>query len=78
MIDIVELLAEYCHDKQWTGWMQYESSMWLGGNVVPAELASRWKRQMNTPYAELPDEEKELDRVEAKGILEFLYEQGAF
>lgn len=29
---------------------------------IPAELVARWKRQLETPFAELPDSEQESDR----------------
>lgn len=37
--------------------------------VIPPWAVARWMRQMNTPYADLPEEEKELDRDEADRML---------
>lgn len=70
-----EALAEYAHEA-WAGWMKYmfgkstESSM--GYVEIPAELVQRWQRQMNTPYSELPENEKESDRAEADKMLAIL------
>lgn len=68
-----EKLAELAH-KQWSGWMKYlfsKSNVNVSGGcvLIPAWAAKRWTRQMNTPYSELPEEEKESDREEADKIL---------
>ena len=67
-----EAIASLCHD-QWSGWMKYlfskgdfrddpnDDRLW----VMPAWAVERWQRQMNTPYAELPDVEQGNDRAEA-------------
>lgn len=77
--DIREELAAYAHEA-WSGWMRYMfdkgearqiaidggiSTKWL----MPSELYHRWQRQMRTPYADLPEAEKESDRKEADAIL---------
>jgi hypothetical protein len=67
-----EKLADLQHE-QWSGWMKYmfsKSQMLVDNDiVVPAYLANRWRRQMETPYSELPEEEKESDRIEADKYL---------
>lgn len=80
---LVEKLAAFAHDKQWSGWMRYLFSKCsspyttddfrrpMPGDVaIPAWAVERWTRQMQTPYAELPEEERESDRAEARKILE--------
>lgn len=79
----IELLAALAHD-QWSGWMKYlfekcqqaastRATFYNGpGVVIPAPSVERWVRQMNTPYADLPEEEKESDRVEARKVLNLL------
>lgn len=79
-----EKLAEYAHDA-WAGWMLYMSSkieqgstrqrrdrVYLQQGWLPSGLIDRWNRQMNTPYSELPESEKESDRAEADKILNIL------
>jgi hypothetical protein len=66
-----EALAEYAH-KAWSGWMKYLfAQCWLrdGTATIPSEWRARWERQMNTPYAELTEAERESDRSEARDIL---------
>lgn len=70
-----EELAEYAHDA-WSGWMRYlfeKSTKNDDGTVtIPSWAVERWTRQMNTPYDELPEEEKESDRAEADRMLEIV------
>lgn len=40
--------------------------------TMPAEKVERWQRQMNTPYAQLPENEKEGDREQADKILKVI------
>jgi len=67
-----EALAEYAHDS-WSGWMKYLAEKTTfnadGTATIPAWAVTRWNRQMHTPYADLPEPEKESDRVEADKII---------
>ena len=71
----VEVLADYAH-KAWSGWMIYlfkKASENKDGSVtIPSDLVERWKRQSITEYKDLPEKEKDSDRVEAKEILSVL------
>lgn len=76
--DVVEALAALAHE-QWSGWMRHlfsrcDSRPTLAGMTarIPAGWAERWMRQMNTPYAELTEAEKESDRNEARRVLDVL------
>ena len=80
-----EKLAEYAHN-QWSGWMEYLFSkcytVYLEPTlqepdgeahlVIPKWAVDRWKRQMQTPYNDLSEEEKESDRKEADGMIAIL------
>jgi hypothetical protein len=72
-----EALAALAHE-QWSGWMEYlfsKSQDNADGTVtIPAWAVERWKRQMTTPYAELPEAEKNSDRQEADRVLALLAE----
>lgn len=70
-VETREALAEYAHEA-WSGWMRYMFSKcndWDGVLLIPSESVARWQRQMNTPYADLPESEKASDRDEADKIL---------
>ena len=71
----LEMVAELCHE-QWSGWMRHlftKGQMGAGGTFLIWEpLVTRWARQMNTPYAELSEPEKESDRKEARRFLELI------
>lgn len=77
-----EALAALAHE-QWSGWMRYlfekcEDMERRGPGVceriqaIPPWAVERWQRQMSTPYAALPEEEKESDRKEADRVLALL------
>ena len=61
-------LADLCHE-QWSGWMRYLFSKSLpikdGSYFIPKWAVKRWYRQMNTPFSDLPEQEKQSDYVEA-------------
>lgn len=75
-----ENLAAYAHES-WSGWMKYLFNKgmfephYTNGKfeqvwIMPTWAIERWQRQMNTPYADLPDHEKESDRLEADRMIE--------
>jgi hypothetical protein len=79
MIDTLkrEQLAALAHE-QWSGWMKhlFGKSICDGpfGCLIPGDLADRWLRQLNTPYADLSEEEKESDRKEADRVLAVIHD----
>ena len=70
-----EKLAAYAHEA-WSGWMKYmlsKSTRQVGGTwLIFPDFTQRWERQMRTPYAYLPEGEKESDREQADKILTLL------
>jgi len=70
-----ELLADYAHTT-WSGWMEYmfskSTELKNGAVVIPPVLVERWKRQMKTSYADLPEKEKESDLKEAETIIQIV------
>jgi len=76
---VIEALAEYAHTA-WSGWMDYMfSKMTLehsimtsrdtGRLIMPEWAVERWQRQAATAYADLPENEKESDRDEARKMI---------
>lgn len=76
--ELREALAAYAHDEAWSGWMEYlfsKSAQNPDGSVtIPGGLVARWKRQMTTAYADLPENEKDSDRKEADRMIAIVQE----
>jgi len=60
--EIIEELADIEH-RQWAHWTKYMLDNLTDENI------ERWRRQIDTPYAELTDKEKDSDRVWACKVL---------
>lgn len=62
---VLNSLAAIEHER-WAHWQKYlheQCEPQADGSLrIPAELVERWKRQLETPFAELPDSEQESDR----------------
>lgn len=71
----LEILAAVEHER-WSHWQRYLHEQCTpnadGTLVIPARLAARWRRQMETRYTELSHEEQESDREQALTYLEVL------
>lgn len=69
--ELMEQLADREHDS-WARWMDYLFSKSTknddGSVTIPADLVKRWQRQVETPYADLSEREKESDRSEVRQI----------
>jgi hypothetical protein len=70
---LVETLAAIEHER-WAHWQRYVHSQCVphgsdGALVIPAELVSRWQKQIDTPYASLAEGEKESDREQVRKYL---------
>ena len=62
---LIEQLADLEHER-WSRWMRWMFDNWTDENII------RWKWQMITPYAELPEHSKESDRKEARRTMEIV------
>ncbi len=69
MADLLERLAELEHE-QWVAWARAVA------DEVGPERRRRWQAFW-VPYAELPEDVKELDRAWARKVLELLEKEGA-
>ena len=74
-----EEMADLCH-QQWSGWMEYLFDICydfeLGLLIIPEYYVKRWKRQIDTKYKNLSEEEKEFDRIEARKFIKLLKKKG--
>ena len=68
-MDLREQLAELEH-QQWAHWTQH-----MLDNLTPENI-ERWRRQIDTPYAELSEGEKASDRQWADKVLAIIAENG--
>lgn len=73
--DLREALSDESHEI-WSSWTRWQFSVCTqnedGSLTIPASLVERWTRQMNTPYADLTEREKDSDREQADKILTVL------
>lgn len=72
-----KILADYVH-RAWSRWMLHLFSRCEhnsdGTATIPQELVLKWKRQINTAYYRLSEDEKRSDLVEAARILSIVDE----
>lgn len=75
---LIEKLAELEHE-QWVHWMKYQekkvgyvTDMSMDEWYRRQETWKRWKKLMETPYAELTEEQKKSDREWAKKVVDVL------
>ena len=69
---VIEQISDTQHEI-WSHWMKYLFSQCTytdnGDAVIPSHLVERWKRQMETPYSQLTQQEKQSDRNQAMKVL---------
>jgi hypothetical protein len=67
-----EQLSSLMHEI-WSGWIEYmikvSTSNPDGTITIPADKVERWKRQRQTQYKDLPEAERNSDKVEADKVL---------
>lgn len=65
----IDVLADIEHSR-WAHWQRYmhgkSECLEDGSLVIPAELVRQWERQIETPYWELSEKEKESDREQVR------------
>ena len=66
---LLEKLAALSHN-QWAGWARWMRDNWDGVHPSGESYQQRWRRQINTAYADLSEVEKHSDRVEAGRFVE--------
>jgi hypothetical protein len=73
--ELVEELAAIEHAR-WAKWQQYLHGKAQpradGSLVIPSELVRRWEHQIETPYSELSEKEKESDREQVRAYLDII------
>jgi hypothetical protein len=77
--EFVEKGADLEHNR-WARWQEYMFSKFVEHEngkgeyfCLPRELWERWSRQIDTPYLELSESEKESDRKETRNYLPLLH-----
>jgi RyR domain. len=76
--ELIEQLADKEH-ASWARWMAYLFSKCGRSNgslYIPESLRMHWQQQIDTPYAELSEREKQSDREEVAHILPIIEEYG--
>ncbi|MBR0684435.1 hypothetical protein JQ594_00785 [Bradyrhizobium manausense] len=67
--ELIEALADAEH-KRWSHWQRYLHSKCErqtdGSLLIPADLAARWQRQMDTDYSNLSEAERKSDRDQVR------------
>ena len=70
--ELIEALADKEH-AGWAQWMNYLFSVCEkesdGSVTIPAALVEGWQRQIDTPYVQLSEQEKQSDRNQVAHIL---------
>lgn len=68
----IDRLAAVEHER-WAHWQQYVHDQCMpakdGSLIIPADLVKRWTKQIETPYAELSEAERESDREQVRRYL---------
>ena len=69
---LIEQLEEKEHER-WAHWQRYMHEQCKqeanGDLTIPARLVSQWQRQIDTPYNELTEKEKDSDREQVMNYI---------
>lgn len=78
--DLREKLAAIEHER-WADWQRHVHGNCRteadGSLTIPANLVSRWERQIATPYAQLSEPEKQSDRDQVDRYWPLIADGGA-
>lgn len=70
--NLVDQLASIEHDR-WAHWQRYMHSKATrqpdGSLIIPADLVTKWERQIAMPFAQLSETEKDSDREQVQKYL---------
>lgn len=68
----IDRLADIEHER-WSHWQKYMHEKGVrqedGSMVIPADLVAQWDKQIETPFAELSEDEKDSDREQVRKYL---------
>lgn len=68
----MDILADIEHNR-WSHWQKYMHDKCQrqkdGSLVIPADLVAQWDRQINTPFSDLSEDEKDSDRDQVRKYL---------
>lgn len=69
---LIEELASLEHER-WSHWQRYLHEQCVPGTdgslTIPGDLVRHWTKQMNTPYTQLSEKEKDSDREQVQRYL---------
>jgi hypothetical protein len=72
---LIEELSAVEHAR-WAHWQRYMHDQCErlpdGRLAIPAELVARWEKQIETPYDQLSEKEKDSDREQVERVLPIL------
>ncbi len=75
--EVIDRLASIEHDR-WSHWQRYVHTHCQrredGSLIIPPELVARWERQIETPFFDLSEDERESDRQQVREYLPVVIE----
>ena len=76
--ELIEKLAAAEHER-WAHWQRYLHQQCIpgpdGSLTIPADLVHKWAAQIDTPYAELTEAEKDSDREQVGRYLPLIEQE---
>lgn len=73
--ELVEILSAAEHER-WAHWQRYLHGKCErqpdGSLVIPADLVRRWEAQIDAPYRQLSEAEKDSDREQVRKVIQLI------